>query len=677
MFLVGSIHELTKEAHRKFSPSSDNIVVSCAADGQVLWHDLTNPGAERMLASFTGMANMFVFHDENTILATNFRRHFTSMGGSVEGIDVRSNSSSFVLLDSAEAQVKALAMCPWDPNVVAVGVGEDVWFCDARMRGDPEALRNNNSPPCLLERMTLSGVRDIETKCRRAIGTFLPYHGREPDFQGSQLSKTYAALTRKKPTRAEEISISSIEFSRSSSREYLVSYQGDGVYRFRCSPMSSFGEGSLESRPVQFFAGHVNEMTFLKRASFFGPDEEYICCGGDDGNVFIYSSETGELVSCKKGDGFGARRGMGDGIVNGVVPHPYANSFVSYGLDSDAKLWSVKDEVRSGGGQEEEKTTQEDLAALRDEKRLKLLAYTASALKQNELLLAQPSLAPFSMMSTMIRCTRMREMCVKEIAEISEPLPSSSLVLAAFDDGAKASQVLEEMIDDPYAPARFEYCVQKTEEIREKGNVAFHDNKFREALELYSIAVQYCLGACFLRQEMLEVFESTDPDKVKALEELTEITSRSAFEIDFPASNFTKRKQEAPGIETLRRIVDAFKQVWGLFLISNLNAAQAALKLKSYKLGLSFADQAIEIDPSSSKAGFRKASALKGLGRLADALKEFKRVRTLPEGDSQLVRNCIRELVDRTAKESGAKSAKAPKTQEASSSKESSDSEDS
>jgi tetratricopeptide (TPR) repeat protein len=375
-------------------------------------------------------------------------------------------------------------------------------------------------------------------------------------------------------------------------------------------------------------------MTFLKRASYFGQNEEYICCGGDDGNIFVYSSLTGDLVSCKRGDGFG-RRTSSDGIVNGVVPHPSANSYVSYGLDSDAKLWTVEQKDDDYNDAPDDHRAAEQLH--------KLFVNHDQALTRTQQTIVQPGNTPANLMSTLTRCARIRENCDATISDLAD-LPSTSLMLAALDDGE--GQVLK---DEPYGALRFEYCVKKCEEIRERGNVAFHEGNYQLASMLYFTAVQYCLGACFLRAEMREVFESSDASKMALVEELDKISEKSVFEITFPASNFSKRKAEPPSVDVLRRLVIAFRSIWTLFLVSNLNAAQAALKMQFYKLALKFAEQAIEIDPSSSKARFRRASALKGLGQLAEALSEFKRVRGLPEGDTPLVRNCIQELQGRTA----------------------------
>ena len=74
----------------------------------------------------------------------------------------------------------------------------------------------------------------------------------------------------------------------------------------------------------------MNRFTFLKSAKYAGPNDEYICTGSDSGHVWIYVRKTGEVASLLRAD---------NSICNGVVPHPTLPFFVTYGIDSTAKLW--------------------------------------------------------------------------------------------------------------------------------------------------------------------------------------------------------------------------------------------------------------------------------------------------------------------------------------------------
>ena len=69
---------------------------------------------------------------------------------------------------------------------------------------------------------------------------------------------------------------------------------------------------------------------FVQNAKYAGPDDEYICTGSDSGHAWIYEKETGSVVSLLNAD---------HSTCNGVIPHPTLPLFVTYGIDSTAKLW--------------------------------------------------------------------------------------------------------------------------------------------------------------------------------------------------------------------------------------------------------------------------------------------------------------------------------------------------
>ena len=556
---------------------------------------------------------MFSFYDENILFAAKFGRS----NGSVEAVDLR-NRNSYQLFSSPTAHVKAVAFCPWEKHTLAVGVGDEVWFSDVRKRGEN----------CILEKLSLDKIKENEMKCRKIIGPFLPFHGDEPDFAANQLSKSYFNLL--PSLRGDEVSISSIEFSKCR-REFLVSFQRDLIYRFSISASSSFGENCVNSLPVQYFSGFINDMTFLKRASYMGPDEEYVCCGGDDGNVFIFSSITGDLISAKQGDGihgqFPRIHSSSNGIVNGVVPHPSHNSIVTYGLDNYAKLWVVSD-----------KETDEPFFGKLEENMIEILTRT-----QKTLSTTPPP--PPTLCASLIRCSRTRDNCLKRSRNY-QYLPSSSLILAALDD-EKLS-----VMDDLHGPSRFEYCVFKVEEIREKGNSAFHEDNYQYALELYSIAIHYCLGCYILRLELLHKLEQQQEqqEKIDAITELQQITTNTDFRPRYYPVRKNSTQREEITVEDIEKIIQAFKSIWSLFLVLNLNAAQACLKLKKESLALEFAKQALSVDSSSTKGKYRKALALIGLQKYPQALKELEDLRKLPGGDNELVRKKIEKLRQATKK---------------------------
>jgi len=88
------------------------------------------------------------------------------------------------------------------------------------------------------------------------------------------------------------------------------------------------------------YGAHLNRLTFLKNAKYAGPLDEYICTGSDSGHAWIYEKATSSVVALLQAD---------KSTCNGIVPHPNLPLFVTYGIETTAKLWRatipVSDEV--------------------------------------------------------------------------------------------------------------------------------------------------------------------------------------------------------------------------------------------------------------------------------------------------------------------------------------------
>jgi len=140
------------------------------------------------------------------------------------------------------------------------------------------------------------------------------------------------------------VSVSGIDISKNK-RELLISYENDQIYSFPICPSASAAgptvdeldmlvketqeTGSIQ-RELCSYGGHLNRYTFLKNARYAGPNDDYICTGSDSGHAWIYKKDTGAVVSFLNAD---------HSTCNGVVPHPTLPFFVTYGIDSTAKLW--------------------------------------------------------------------------------------------------------------------------------------------------------------------------------------------------------------------------------------------------------------------------------------------------------------------------------------------------
>ncbi|KAF8339108.1 WD40-repeat-containing domain protein [Cantharellus anzutake] len=81
--------------------------------------------------------------------------------------------------------------------------------------------------------------------------------------------------------------------------------------------------------PRRRFAGVCNVET-IKDVNFLGPNDEYIASGSDDGNWFLWSKETAEIVGIWEGDG---------SVVNCIEGHPTLPLVAVSGIDSSVKLF--------------------------------------------------------------------------------------------------------------------------------------------------------------------------------------------------------------------------------------------------------------------------------------------------------------------------------------------------
>ncbi|KAG7365382.1 hypothetical protein IV203_038585 [Nitzschia inconspicua] len=155
-------------------------------------------------------------------------------------------------------------------------------------------------------------------------------------------------------TPNSHVSVSGLDLSRDR-QELLVSYESDQIYTFPvfpesklrgCSVVSQVEEVQDSSAPsdgaredkktvkplheLATYGAHLNRFTFLKNARYAGPRDEYICTGSDSGHAWVYEKATGAVASFWMAD---------HSTCNGVIPHPSLPVFVTYGIDSTAKLW--------------------------------------------------------------------------------------------------------------------------------------------------------------------------------------------------------------------------------------------------------------------------------------------------------------------------------------------------
>lgn len=183
--------------------------------------------------------------------------------------------------------------------------------------------------------------------------------------KGSRVLQYYKPLSL---SEESNVSVSGLDLSHDGN-ELLVSYESDQIYTFPVFPSSQsprraatdqleellskdseveednqeeklypWGHGKRVLPELAAYGSHLNRFTFLKNARYAGPRDEYICTGSDSGHAWVYEKATGAVVSFWKAD---------NSTCNGVVPHPTLPIFMTYGIESTAKLWRASTPVDS------------------------------------------------------------------------------------------------------------------------------------------------------------------------------------------------------------------------------------------------------------------------------------------------------------------------------------------
>jgi len=98
----------------------------------------------------------------------------------------------------------------------------------------------------------------------------------------------------------------------------------------RSRPMTSGQPYQSISDYTSRFGGHCNTHTDIKEAIFIGDRSNYVAAGSDDGNVFIWQRDSGNLVRVLKGDA---------SIINCIQWHPMAPIMATSGIENVVRLW--------------------------------------------------------------------------------------------------------------------------------------------------------------------------------------------------------------------------------------------------------------------------------------------------------------------------------------------------
>jgi hypothetical protein len=228
--------------------------------------------------------------------------------------------------------------------------------CSLHTQPDP-VITGMSIKACVQYRPTLLFVgssRDVKLIDIR-VGRTSFFRSYQPSYfdptAGAGNDDTDSSLHGGDNSTAAAVSVSGLDISKDN-RSLLVSYESDQIYEFPICPnarsragptMDEIDQPTQSVHETKCFGGHLNRFTFLKNAKYAGPNDEYVVTGSDSGRAWIFRRDTGTVLSLLGAD---------KNTCNGVIPHPTLPYFITYGIESTAKLWraapSYKDDSRAG-----------------------------------------------------------------------------------------------------------------------------------------------------------------------------------------------------------------------------------------------------------------------------------------------------------------------------------------
>eukprot|EP00246_Nothoceros_aenigmaticus_P001171 TRINITY_DN1156_c0_g1_i2.p1 TRINITY_DN1156_c0_g1~~TRINITY_DN1156_c0_g1_i2.p1 ORF type:complete len:486 (+),score=59.71 TRINITY_DN1156_c0_g1_i2:283-1740(+) len=292
--------------------SDDRQVVSCGADGQVRYAEISESGK--------AVTKQLAKHRERVhkvAIEPGSPRTFFSCGedGVVRHFDLRESKSSKLFtchaIPSSEkprrsqiVRLNAIVINPRNPNYFSVGGSDEYARVYDIRRVDADASSLQDKPVDVFTPSHLIGVGQVHITC----------------------------------------------VAYSLQEELLVSYNDELIYSFdkdmglgpdpKASGESKEDEKSEESQnpAPQVYKGHRNAQT-VKGVNFFGPNTEYVVSGSDCGHIFIWKKRGGQLIQMIRGD---------NQVVNCLEPHPYATILATSGFEKHVKVWApIAEKIQS------------------------------------------------------------------------------------------------------------------------------------------------------------------------------------------------------------------------------------------------------------------------------------------------------------------------------------------
>eukprot|EP00164_Ancoracysta_twista_P010609 GFYU01016076.1.p1 GENE.GFYU01016076.1~~GFYU01016076.1.p1 ORF type:complete len:626 (+),score=149.36 GFYU01016076.1:94-1971(+) len=269
------------------------------------------------------------------------------------------------LIDSWHQMTLDVCFAPFDPNLVVVSAADGNWrWYDLRVHCNNRATRGpEHQYHLLMEPGSMPEPVDMFSSDSTSVCAFDPhrphifvggsretgvllqdfrYHGQNligPNSDSTYKPTVNVIRTYKLPgqltmqSRALP-SLTGLAFGEKG--EIAVNYLGNDVYTFDTRRVKR--DSNVCTEFIHRFRGRENAATFLKDVCFMS-DGGYVCTGADCGNLFVWDSETADLVLKIKCDA---------AVLNSVASHPFLPVLAVSGIDDEAKILEVGEMINEG-----------------------------------------------------------------------------------------------------------------------------------------------------------------------------------------------------------------------------------------------------------------------------------------------------------------------------------------
>jgi hypothetical protein len=225
-------------------PTDSNKVVSCAADGAVIVHDITNKFAQTNVLQSESFIHSFIFDCEDSNIL-----YVAEDEGCISVVDLRVKSRVNTLFSNKVAK-KAVLQSP-------ILGSSNLFIAETDTFG--------------IFRVDLRVINPSITSVHDAyVASYSPLNF-TPSYGTGIPSLSFDACKRVLTVQETpcKVSVSGMAISRDS-KTLVVTYQGDSIYSF---PVDGYrGENEIGADGI--YSGHFNVNTFLKNVQFYGPNDE-------------------------------------------------------------------------------------------------------------------------------------------------------------------------------------------------------------------------------------------------------------------------------------------------------------------------------------------------------------------------------------------------------------------